>query len=70
MLLPRVLGLFGSYNLTYGSLAGVIVALLFFYIIGLGAGCRRPAERGAGDCAQTAARTRRQAEAGVVACRD
>ncbi len=36
MLLPQVLGLFGGYNLTYGSLAGVIVALLFFYIIGLG----------------------------------
>ncbi len=36
MLLPGVLGLFGGYNLTYGSLAGVIVALLFFYIIGLG----------------------------------
>lgn len=36
MLLPAILGLFGGYNLTYGSLAGVIVALLFFYIIGLG----------------------------------
>ena len=36
MLLPVILGLFGGYNLTYGSLAGVIVALLFFYIIGLG----------------------------------
>lgn len=36
MLLPVVLGMFGSYDLTYGSLAGVIVALLFFYIIGLG----------------------------------
>ena len=36
MLLPVVLGQFGSYDLTYGSLAGVIVALLFFYIIGLG----------------------------------
>ena len=35
MLLPVILGLFGGYNLTYGSLAGVIVALLFFYIIGL-----------------------------------
>lgn len=34
--LPPVLGLFGGYTLTYGSLAGVIVALLFFYIIGLG----------------------------------
>jgi membrane protein len=36
MLLPVVLGMFGSYDRTYGSLAGVIVALLFFYIIGLG----------------------------------
>lgn len=36
MLLPVVLGLFGGYDLTYGSLAGVIVALLFFYIVGLG----------------------------------
>ena len=36
MLLPAVLGLFGGYDRTYGSLAGVIVALLFFYIIGLG----------------------------------
>ena len=36
MLLPIVLAWFGGYDLTYGSLAGVIVALLFFYIIGLG----------------------------------
>ena len=36
MLLPMALALFGSYDRTYGSLAGVIVALLFFYIIGLG----------------------------------
>ncbi len=36
MLLPPILSLFGGYSLTYGSLAGVIVALLFFYIIGLG----------------------------------
>jgi membrane protein len=36
MLLPVVLSSFGSYDRTYGSLAGVIVALLFFYIIGLG----------------------------------
>lgn len=35
-LLPIVIGLFGAYNRTYGSLAGVIVALLFFYVIGLG----------------------------------
>jgi len=36
MLLPPILAMFGSYDRTYGSLAGVIVALLFFYIIGLG----------------------------------
>ena len=36
MLLPAILALFGGYDRTYGSLAGVIVALLFFYIIGLG----------------------------------
>lgn len=35
MLLPVIIGLFGGYGRTYGSLAGVIVALLFFYIIGL-----------------------------------
>ena len=35
-LLPRVIGLFGGYELTYGSLAGVMVALLFFFVIGLG----------------------------------
>lgn len=35
MALPPVLALMGNYTLTYGSLAGVIVALLFFYIIGL-----------------------------------
>ena len=34
--LPRVLGLFGDYGLTYGSLAGVIVALIFFWFVGLG----------------------------------
>jgi len=35
-LLPNVLSLFGGYSLTYGSLAGVMVALLFFFVIGLG----------------------------------
>ena len=34
--MPWALGRFGGYSLTYGSLAGVIVALLFFYIIGIG----------------------------------
>ena len=36
MLLPVILAQFGGYDRTYGSLAGVIVALLFFYIIGVG----------------------------------
>ena len=35
-LLPLVLAQFGGYDLTYGSLAGVIVTLLFFWIIGFG----------------------------------
>ena len=35
-LLPWVIGLFGGYELTYGSLAGVMVALLFFFVVGLG----------------------------------
>lgn len=35
-LLPVVLSSLGGYDLTYGSLAGVIIALLFFFIIGLG----------------------------------
>jgi membrane protein len=35
-LLPGAIGMFGGYALTYGSLAGVMVALLFFFVIGLG----------------------------------
>ncbi len=35
-LLPGTIGLFGGYDMTYGSLAGVMVALLFFFVIGLG----------------------------------
>jgi membrane protein len=35
-LLPVVLSSLGSYDLTYGSLAGVIIALIFFFVIGLG----------------------------------
>lgn len=36
MILPKVLGLLGGYDLTYGGLAGVIITLLFFYLVGLG----------------------------------
>ncbi|MET0246967.1 MAG: YihY/virulence factor BrkB family protein [Sphingomonas sp.] len=35
-LLPLVLSTLGGYDLTYGSLAGVMIALIFFFIIGLG----------------------------------
>lgn len=35
-LLPLVLGQLGTYDLTYGSLAGVTIALTYFFIIGLG----------------------------------
>lgn len=35
-LLPVVLGLLGGYNRTYGSLAGVIIMLFFFWLVGLG----------------------------------
>lgn len=35
-LLPVVLSGLGSYDLTYGSLAGVMIALIFFFIVGLG----------------------------------
>ena len=36
MALPVILGLLGGYDRTYGSLAGVMIALLFFFIVGLG----------------------------------
>lgn len=34
--LPKLISRFGSYDVTYGSLAGIMVTLLFFYIVGLG----------------------------------
>jgi membrane protein len=34
--LPAILGMLGSYDLTYGSLAGAMIALIFFFIVGLG----------------------------------
>lgn len=36
MLLPPILARLGTYNLTYGSLAGVIITLLFFWMVGFG----------------------------------
>jgi membrane protein len=36
MLLPPSLRLFFNFDLTYGSLAGVMIALFFFWLIGLG----------------------------------
>jgi membrane protein len=35
-LMPIALSSLGGYDLTYGSLAGVIIALIFFFVIGLG----------------------------------
>ena len=35
-LLPVILASLTSYDLTYGSLAGAMVALIFFFIVGLG----------------------------------
>lgn len=36
MLMPVVVAAFGGYGRTYGSLAGVIIALIFFWLVGLG----------------------------------
>ena len=35
-LLPVILGRLGNYNRTYGSLAGVIIMLFFFWLVGFG----------------------------------
>ena len=35
-MLPVVLTALGSYDLSYGSLAGVMIALIFFFLVGLG----------------------------------
>jgi membrane protein len=35
-ILPIVLSLFGGYSRTYGSLAGVMISLIFFFVVGLG----------------------------------
>ena len=34
--LPSLLHMFFTYDLTYGSLAGVMIALFFFWLVGLG----------------------------------
>jgi membrane protein len=36
MAMPQVLSRLANYDLTYGSLAGVIVALIFFWLVGFG----------------------------------
>ncbi len=36
VILPRVLSSFFSYDLTYGSLAGIMITLFFFWLVGLG----------------------------------
>jgi membrane protein len=36
LMLPAVLHRFFTYDLTYGSLAGVMIALFFFWLVGLG----------------------------------
>lgn len=36
LLLPLVLGHLANYDLTYGSLAGVMIVLIFFFLVGLG----------------------------------
>lgn len=54
--LPPVLRRFFAYDLTYGSLAGIMIALFFFYLVGLGivagaelnAALAEPAERDCG----------------------
>lgn len=35
-LLPPTLEMIGGYEITYGSLAGVMIALIFFFLVGLG----------------------------------
>ncbi len=35
-LLPIILATLTNYDLTYGSLAGVMIALIFFFVVGLG----------------------------------
>ncbi|MBC7987448.1 MAG: YihY/virulence factor BrkB family protein [Sphingomonadaceae bacterium] len=35
-LLPDALAMLGGYDLTYGSLAGVMIVLMFFFVVGIG----------------------------------
>ena len=57
-LLPVFLKYAANYQLTYGSLAGVMITLIFFYLVGLGvvigaelnaALAERPSRRGIGE---------------------
>jgi membrane protein len=54
MALPAILRSFFHYDLTYGSLAGVMIALFFFWLIGLGivAGAELNAALAVGDAAR------------------
>jgi membrane protein len=36
VVLPQVLGRLGNYNRTYGSLAGIVIMLFFFWLVGFG----------------------------------
>ena len=36
VVMPQVLRLMFAYDLTYGSLAGIMIALFFFWLVGLG----------------------------------
>jgi membrane protein len=59
--LPVVLRSFLTYDLTYGSLAGIMITLLFFWLIGLGlvigaelnAALAKPQEPAARECQET-----------------
>ena len=57
-LLPGAIGLFGGYALTYGSLAGVMVALIVLLRHRAWRGNGRRTERGAGGCGRHRARGR------------
>ena len=57
-LLPEAIRMVGGYDLTYGSLAGVMIVLIFFFMVGLGVVDGRRTERGAGGSAADGAKGR------------